>query len=93
MALDIVEFWQRVNDCIRLKGFTQDSLSLQCGFSKRRIENLSSGKRLPDVYEAYLIATALETTVEYLITGTNPQKEKFKKFQADLSDLIENFKG
>lgn len=93
MDLNNVEFWQRTNELIKANGFTQDSLSEKCGFSKRRIVNLSSGKRLPDVFEAYLIAKELKTTVEYLVTGEKPTESlQLEEFQEALSCLMNDFK-
>lgn len=67
------EFWQRVNSLIKINNTTQKALSLQCGFNERRIETLSTYKRSPDVDEAVKIASALHTTVEYLVTGNQTQ--------------------
>ena len=67
----IKAFWDRLNSLIKEKGFTQNSLSEYCGFNSRRIQNLSAGNRIPDVFEAVKIAQALGTTVEYLVTGEN----------------------
>lgn len=94
MELNKLDFWARLNECIKIRGFTQESLSIQCGFSKRRIENLSVSKRLPDVFEAYLIAKELGTTVEFLVTGINNKSdsEQFEKFQSDLSTLLNLYK-
>lgn len=79
---DIVTFWDRVNYLIKQSGFTQASLSEKCGFSLRRIENLSAGKRLPDCFEAVSMANALDTTVEYLVTG-----KMSAEHQADLKAI------
>lgn len=66
------DFWDRVNNLIHLSHKTQRGLALECGFTERRIESLSSASRSPDVIEAVLIAEQLGTTVEYLVTGENP---------------------
>ena len=69
-------FWHNVNNIIKQQNKTQKSVSLECGFSERRIHNLSSSGRLPDVEEAFKIAQALNTSIEYLITGEDRCKCK-----------------
>lgn len=64
-------FWLRTNMLIRSQNKTQRSLALECGFTERRIESLSSGCRSPNIIEVVKIAKALNTTVEYLVTGNN----------------------
>ena len=67
--MDTSEFWDRVNALIKERGTTQSAVSVSCGLNPRRIQNLSSGSRLPDVFEGFLIARCLGTSVEYLVTG------------------------
>lgn len=76
---DAKEFWERVNALIKEKNITQTSLSVLCGFNARRIQNLSGSDRWPDAVEAFKIAQALGTSVEYLVTGSesDPYKERF----------------
>ena len=74
------DFWKRTNALIKHLNKTQRGLALECGFTERRIETLSSCNRSPDVIEAVKIAAALNTTVEYLVTG-NENSEKVLKEQ------------
>jgi hypothetical protein len=70
MNADIL--WQRVNKLIKEQNKTQRSLSLQCGFTERRIESLVSRNTLPDALEIYTIAKNLDVSVEWLATGKDP---------------------
>lgn len=79
--MDMEEFWNRVNKLIKEGKKTQRSLSLECGFTERRIESLSTGNRSPDVIEVVKIARALNTSVEYLVTGEE------KELPTDISDI------
>jgi hypothetical protein len=72
MEDDIKRFWERANARIKELKTTQRVVSLNCGFTERRIESLVSLNRLPDAIEAVKIAQALETSVEYLVTGLSP---------------------
>ena len=76
--MDYTEFWLRTNSLIKALNKTQRGLALECGFTERRIETLSSNNRSPDVIEAVKIAKALNTTVEYLVTGEQESTEQFK---------------
>ena len=78
---DIEQFWERLNFLIKSSNTTQSALSVQCGFNPRRLQNLSGGNRLPDCFEAVAIAKALNTTVEYLVTGEITDSD------AELSEL------
>lgn len=73
MDKNIEEFWNRLNLLIKEHKYTQTSLALLCNFNTRRIQNLSSGNRYPDLYEAVQIAKALNTSVEYLVLGDTEQ--------------------
>lgn len=74
--ITIEQFWERTNKLIKENKYTQRTLSTTCGFNDRRIQNLSAGNKLPDAFEVVAIAKALNTTVEYLVTGNQPQQEK-----------------
>ena len=87
------KFWNRVNFLIKENNTTQQSLSVTCGFNPRRIQNLSTGNRFPDVQEGILIAQVLNTTVEYLVTGkeSSPYKEELDSLKSDLRALSEKY--
>ena len=67
--MEYTDFWERTNTLIKHLNKTQRGLALECGFTERRIETLSSNNRSPDIIEVVKIAKALNTTVEYLVTG------------------------
>ena len=62
-------FWSRTNKLIKICKTTQRKLALDCGLQERVIENQSMNNRIPKADEAVRIAKALNTTVEYLVTG------------------------
>lgn len=88
--MDFKDFWTNTNNLIKSQGKTQKTLSIECGFSERRIENLSTNNRSPDVIEAVKIATALNTSVEFLVTGKeeNPAAKELKELKEKLAALI-----
>lgn len=90
--MSIEEFWMRISELIKQKNTTQRKLAIQCGFSERRIESLSSGSRLPDAFEITKIAFALGTSVEYLVNGIeqNPYKEKYDNLKSEMEKVIKS---
>ena len=67
----ITAFWDRVNTLIKKCNTTKLELSKALNPedpSPRKLQNMY-GKRLPDAEEVVIIARALNTTVEYLVTG------------------------
>lgn len=67
----MIEFWSRVEHQRKSLGLTQREVSLRCGFPERKIETWLSRKiqSIPKANECVAIASALGTTVEYLVTG------------------------
>lgn len=86
--MSISDFWINTNQLIKEQNKTQRGLSLECGFTERRIESLCSNNRLPDVIEAYKIASALNTTVEYLVTGEKIDLIGYQK--KELQEILMN---
>mgnify|MGYP004527360159 CR=1 FL=1 len=88
--MNYTEFWKRTNELIKLQNKTQRSLSLECGFTERRIESLSSNNRSPDVIEVVEIASALNTSVEFLVLGNTPTfpKDESKEKAVELAQEI-----
>lgn len=84
------DFWIRTNALIKQQNKTQRGLSIECGFSDRKIENQSSNDRIPDAVEAVAIAKALNTTVEYLVTGedNNAAAQQLKDLKVKLAELL-----
>jgi transcriptional regulator with XRE-family HTH domain len=89
--MEIDFFWQNVLTLIKQQGKTKKSLSVECGLSDRRIDNLSIARRAPDVLEAYKIAHALGTSVEYLVTGEDMSESarKLETIKLKLQELQE----
>lgn len=89
-----INFWNRVNELLKKFKLTQKQLSISCNFSESRINNLSSTKRLPDAIEVVIIAKALQTTVEYLVTGKEPNQSQEKSTQnlkQEILDVISKY--
>lgn len=85
------ELWKRINEKIKAHGTTQRALAIKCGFTERRIESLSSSNRLPDAVEITKIAQALNTSVEFLVSGEdkNPVAEENIRLKEKIQKAIE----
>ena len=90
MSMDAVSFWNRVKQLIKSNNTTQRGLSETIGLSARTLESKIGRKSAPDVFEAYKIAQALNTTVEYLVTGedTSPYKQELDKLKAAIIPVL-----
>lgn len=67
-----MNFWERVEIILDQKDITKKELAMSAGFSP---SNISKGKRensSPSADMAVAIARFLGTTVEYLVTGKDP---------------------
>ena len=90
--MNYTDFWKRTNELIKLQSKTQRGLALECGFTERRIETLSSNNRSPDVIEAVKIAEALNTSVEFLVSGKEPDSsQNINAFISDIQDVIQKY--
>jgi len=74
-------FWSNVKRLIKEQNTTQEWVANTSGISFRTFQNWMTRKRLPDADEAFKIASALKTTVEFLVTGAEPQNHAAEKLE------------
>lgn len=68
-----MEFRERLRDEMDYQGVSAAKLAEKTGISKRTIDNyLKTNPQEPGVINAYKIAIALKVSIEYLITGNEP---------------------
>jgi len=68
------EFWKLVNQLIKAQKTKQEAIAASCDISIQTLRGWITKKRFPNAPEAHRIAQALGTTVEYLISGKDPEK-------------------
>jgi transcriptional regulator with XRE-family HTH domain len=82
------DFWKRTKALIKARNVKQETICEETGISLGTLRGWITHSRLPDAAQAVRIAKALQTSVEYLVTGedTNPLaqenaalKEKIQK--------------
>ena len=69
-------FWNNVKSLIKAKGVTQEWVCNQCNIPLGTMKNGIVNSRFPSLDNAYKIASCLETTVEFLLTGVLSDLEK-----------------
>lgn len=72
MNENAVEFWNRVNSLIKSQKTKQQAVSESCGISYQTFRGWVTRHSFPDAQQVFRIAQALNTTVEYLLTGSQP---------------------
>lgn len=73
MSITPKSFWKRVDDALYLSNMTLKRVCSSLGLSYVTIINQKNQyNRIPKTEAVYLIANALGTTVEYLLTGKEP---------------------
>jgi transcriptional regulator with XRE-family HTH domain len=89
MADDVVSFWKRVNSLIKSRKTKQEAIAAQCNISYQTLRGWVANKRYPGTPETHRIAQALGTTVEYLVSGTEPEtSRKYIDRLEAIKDLI-----
>ena len=83
-------FLERLKDEISYQGLTQKELAERTEISVNTIRGWFSKDLVPDVFNAVKVAKALNTSVEYLVTGINENKaeKELTELKAKLADLI-----
>lgn len=83
-------FWSNVDSEIKSKKITQKVFCKSLKISPKTFSGWKTSKRLPDAVDACDIAKALDTTVEYLVTGTssNPYKKKYDELVDGVKKLL-----
>ena len=83
-------FLERLKDEISYQGLTQKELAERTEISVNTIRGWFSKDLVPDVFNAVKVAKALNTTVEYLVTGENNNlaAQELNELKAKLADLI-----
>ncbi len=86
----MLSFWINVNQLIKDAQITQESLAIDINIPKNTLYGWISKDVLPRVDTAYKIAQALNTSVEFLVTGqdSNPYKQKFEELEAKIKNLL-----
>ena len=88
------DFWIRVNALIKANNTKQQIIAEQCDLSYQTFRGWVTRKVFPDAFQSYKIAKALNTSVEYLITGKeNETPKEVLDLAADINSLSPAFQN
>ena len=85
-----MDFFERVKLLVKTKNTTIKTLVEDLGLNYGSYNTLRKSNNLPRADEAVKIAQALNTTVEYLVTGedSNPAEIELKELKEKLKNLL-----
>lgn len=84
-------FKENLKGELQYNGMLVKELSYKTGINKQTLDNyLSSHSTIPSADIAVKIAKALNTTVEYLVTG-NKNYKNIKNNNSEVSDFLEKY--
>ena len=87
----MLDFWLRVKDKLDFQDSTQRDLAQNINESYNTLQSWINRDRLPNAEQAVKIADALNTSVEFLVTGkSNNRKNDQSKTVKLLEEAIEN---
>ena len=83
------DFYERIKELAKKKNITVKNLIEACGINYDSYNSCKRYGNLPRADETLNIARALNTTVEFLVTGeeTNPLAEKVEKLEKKLESI------
>lgn len=90
-----MDFYERVKILAKTKAVTIESVANSAGLSIDSYNSYRRHNNLPRADEAVKIAQALGTTVEYLVTGKQPQQDhrETQKLSAEILRLLSPYLG
>jgi Bacteriophage CI repressor helix-turn-helix domain. len=83
-------FWTNFNTLVKDQNTTQDAVCSDINISINTLRGWISKNILPRADEAVKIATALHTTVEYLVTGEKPV-DKTPELKSAILETLNKF--
>lgn len=88
--MDNTDFWNRVKELMKEQKINQESLCSSINISIGTMRGWITHSRLPDAEQAVKIASALGTTVEYLVTGeyNEPYLLKYESLADTLKKIV-----
>lgn len=89
-----MDFAARLQALRKAKNLSQEALADRLGVSRQAIGKWESGSALPSIDNLLELAAILETTVDYLLTGTEPPQDPLDPlaYQAEQTVSVEALK-
>lgn len=80
--LDYQELGMRIKKCRKTCGLTQEYLGELCSLSTSHIGHIERGTRIPSVDTLFRISSALNVSVDYLLSGSLSDSAYFDNIAA-----------
>lgn len=93
----MLQFWANVKDELEYNLITQKELAESINISYNTLQSWITKNRLPDASNAVKIAQRLKTTVEYLVTGKQPDftknqnKTTIRELKKELNSIFDKY--
>ena len=87
-----LDFYERVKELVKQKNITVRNLIENCGMNYDSYNSCKRYNNLPRADEAVKIAQALNVSVEFLVTGIEPEsKADIKTLISEINKVIEKY--
>ena len=90
--MDYIDFYERVKSLAKKNNYTIEYAVKQAGLSLGAYNSYRRRQNLPRADEAQKIAQALGTTVEFLITGKEPDNSPNRLIK-DIQAVIDHYRN
>lgn len=87
--IDMYEIGRRIRDKRTQLHLTHKEIYDMCGISSGALSMIENGKRTPTISVLHKLACVLNCNIDWLITGTSPNKEILNKDEKELLDLYQ----
>jgi len=91
LIMATIDFFLRVKSLAKTKETTIEYVVGEAGLTLASYNAYRRHENLPRADEAQKIAQALGTTVEYLVTGNNPEPAESDKVLADMQAILDAY--
>ena len=89
--MNYIDFYVRVKSLVKIKKTTIEYVVGEAGLSLASYNAYRRHENLPRADEALKIAQTLGTTVEYLITGNNPESSEADKKLIEIQNVLNRY--
>ncbi|MGL4986275.1 MAG: helix-turn-helix domain-containing protein [Treponemataceae bacterium] len=87
-------FWENVEKLRKIQKTSYRWLSEKMNIPETTLSSMRSNKTEPRATESIKIAKALNTTVEYLVTGVDTtEQDKLKSVLCDMQKVLDRYKN
>ena len=87
MIYNIVASGKRIRQLRKAKGMTQEQLAIKLGIGDRYLRKIEAGEKVPSIDILVGLSSLLDISMDYIITGKQPQDDIKQKLCAVIQNL------